>query len=173
MKKDCITKVKTCDNCQKHAAISMKPAEVLHSMENHFSSVEHPQTNGQAEAANRVILQAIKKKLDNAKGEWAELISEVLWSYNTIVESTTAETPFKLVYGSEALIPIEVSIPTLRTELCDEQHDTNVRNAELDLAEEDRDISAIKQRAKKRLEERKHNIKVIPRIFNKEDLVLR
>ncbi|XP_072071625.1 uncharacterized protein [Arachis hypogaea] len=64
MKRDCITKVKTCDKCQKHAAISTKSAEVLHSMEE----------NGQAEAANQVILQAIKKKLDNVKGEWAELI---------------------------------------------------------------------------------------------------
>ncbi|XP_072084482.1 uncharacterized protein [Arachis hypogaea] len=130
MKRDCITKVKTYDNYQKHAAISMKPAEVLHIME--------------AEAANRVILQAIKKKLNNAKGEWVELIPEILRSYNTTIQSTTGETPFKQVYGSEALIPIEVSIPTLRTELYDEQHNINVRNAELDLIEEDRDIAAIK-----------------------------
>ncbi|XP_072058036.1 uncharacterized protein [Arachis hypogaea] len=33
VKKDCITKVKTYDNCQKHATVSMKPAEVMHSME--------------------------------------------------------------------------------------------------------------------------------------------
>ncbi|XP_072079343.1 uncharacterized protein [Arachis hypogaea] len=144
MKRDCITKVKTCDDCQKHAAISMKPAEVLHSMEHHFSSVEHPQTNGQAKAANRVILQ-----------------------------STTGETPFKLVYGSEALIPIEIGIPTLRAELYDEQHNTNARNAELDLSEEDREIAAIKQKAKKQLAERKHNTRVVSRTFDEGDLVLR
>ncbi|XP_072059698.1 uncharacterized protein [Arachis hypogaea] len=40
----------------------------------HFSSVEHPQSNGLAEAANKVILQALKKKLDSSKGLWAELI---------------------------------------------------------------------------------------------------
>ncbi|MCI06497.1 gag-pol polyprotein [Trifolium medium] len=34
----------------------------------HFSSVEHPQTNGQAEAANRVILRGLKIRLDEAKG---------------------------------------------------------------------------------------------------------
>jgi transposase InsO family protein len=34
----------------------------------HFSSVEHPQTNGQAEAANKVILNCMKKRLENAKG---------------------------------------------------------------------------------------------------------
>ncbi|XP_072064512.1 uncharacterized protein [Arachis hypogaea] len=151
MKRDCITKVKTCDKCQKHEVVSTKPAEVLHSMEHHFSSVEHPQTNGQAEAANRVILQAIKRKLDNAKGEWAELIPEVLWSYNTTIQTNTGETPFKLVYGTEALIPVEVGAPTIRTELYDEQHNTHIRNAELDLVEEDRDIAAIKQRTMKEL----------------------
>ncbi|XP_072062189.1 uncharacterized protein [Arachis hypogaea] len=159
MKRDCITKVKTCDKCQKHAAISTKPAEALHSME--------------AEAADRVILQAIKKKLDNAKGEWAELIPEVLWSYNTTIQTTMGETPFKLVYGSEALIPVEVGVPTLRADLYDEQHNINARNAELDLTEEDREIATIKQRAQKQLAERRHNKKVMPRAFEEGDLVLR
>ncbi|XP_016168073.1 uncharacterized protein LOC107610542 [Arachis ipaensis] len=142
-------------------------------LQHHFSSVEHPQTNGQAEAANRVILQAIKRKLDNAKGEWAELIPEILWSYNTTIQTTMGETPFKLVYGSEALIPVEVGTPTIMTELYDEQHNTCIRNAELDLVEEDRDIAAIKQRAMKQLVARKHNSKVVPRAFSKDDLVLR
>ncbi|XP_025682457.1 uncharacterized protein [Arachis hypogaea] len=88
IKRDCITKVKTCDNCQKCAAISMRPAEVMHSMKHHFSSVQHPQSNGQAEAANRVILQAMRKKLNDVKGEWAELIPEILWNYNTTIQST-------------------------------------------------------------------------------------
>ncbi|XP_072084464.1 uncharacterized protein [Arachis hypogaea] len=146
---DCITKVKTCDKCQKHAAISTRPAEALHSME------------------------AIKKKLSNAKGEWAELIPEVLWSYNTTIQTTTGETPFKLVYGSEALIPVEVGVPTLRADLYDEQHNINARNAELDLTEKNREIAAIKQRAQKQLAERRHNKKVVPRTFEEGDLVLR
>ncbi|XP_020977986.1 uncharacterized protein LOC110271420 [Arachis ipaensis] len=159
MKRDCIAKVKACDKCQKHEAISTTTAEVLHSME--------------AKAANRVVLQAIKRKLDNAKGEWAELIPEVLWSFNTTIHNTTGETPFKLVYGSEALIPVEVGIPTLRVELYNEQQNINVRNAELDLAEEDREIAAIKQRAQKKLAERKHNKRVVPRTFVESDLVLK
>ncbi|XP_016178934.1 uncharacterized protein LOC107621425 [Arachis ipaensis] len=142
-------------------------------IQHRFSSVEHPQTNGQAEAANRIVLQAIKRKLDNAKGEWAELIPEVLWSYNTTVHNTTGETPFKLVYGSEVLIPVEVGVPTLRAELYNEQQNISARNAELDLAEEDREIAAIKQRAQKRVAERKHNKRVVPRTFMEGDLVLR
>ncbi|XP_072087278.1 uncharacterized protein [Arachis hypogaea] len=115
----------------------------------------------------------MRKKLNNAKGEWAELILEILWSYNTTIQSTTSEIPFKLVYGSEALIPIEVGVPTLRTELYDQQHNASIRNAELDLAEEDRDIVAIKQKAMKQIIERRHNKKVVPRTFDVGDLVLR
>ncbi|XP_072076525.1 uncharacterized protein [Arachis hypogaea] len=83
------------------------------------------------------------------------------------------ETPFKLVYGSEALIHVEVGVPTLRTELYNDQHNINARNAELDLTEEDREIATVKQRAKKEIAERKHNARVVPRTFTEGDLVLR
>nr|KYP58979.1 Pol polyprotein [Cajanus cajan] len=42
------------------------------------TSVEHPQTNGQAEAANKVILQELKKRLGNAKGQWADELPSIL-----------------------------------------------------------------------------------------------
>jgi len=42
------------------------------------SSVEHPQTNGQVEAANKVILVELRKRLDNAKGRWQKELVEVL-----------------------------------------------------------------------------------------------
>ena len=45
------------------------------------SSIEHPQTNGQAEAANKVILVELRKRLDTAKGRWPEELIEVLWAY--------------------------------------------------------------------------------------------
>ncbi|XP_015966622.1 uncharacterized protein LOC107490362 [Arachis duranensis] len=142
-------------------------------IKHHFSSVEHPQTNGQVESANRIILQGLRKKLGEAKGEWADLIPEILWSYNTSIQSATGETPFKLVYGAEALIPVEVSVPTLRTEFYDQSNNLQARTAELDIVEEERDISAIKQRARKQYLERRHNRKVVHRSFNNGDLVLR
>ncbi|XP_072084713.1 uncharacterized protein [Arachis hypogaea] len=136
----------------------------------HFSSVEHPQSNGLAEAANKVVLQALRKKLDDAKGLWAELVPEVLWAYNTTAHSTTKETPFRLVYGSEAMIPMEISQDSLRT--LTEHHD-EARQAELDLIEEIREISAIRHRALQQQLSRRHSRKVQPRTFNTGDLVLR
>jgi len=64
-----------------------------------FTSVEHPQTNGQVESANRVLLRDLKRRLEKAKGTWAEEVSRIVWAYHTTPQSTTGETPFSLVYG--------------------------------------------------------------------------
>jgi len=45
------------------------------------SSVKHPQTNGQAEAANKVLLNELKKRLRTTKGRWIEELPEVPWAY--------------------------------------------------------------------------------------------
>ncbi|XP_016165249.1 uncharacterized protein LOC107607864 [Arachis ipaensis] len=136
----------------------------------HFSSVEHPQSNGLAEAANKVLLQALRKKVDDAKGLWAELISEILWGYNTTVHSTTKETPFRLVYGSEAILPIEVSHGSFRTEAVEHEQ---ARQSELDLIEEVRSMAAVRHQALQQRIGRRHDRRVQPRSFNIGDLVLR
>nr|XP_025678997.1 uncharacterized protein LOC112778951 [Arachis hypogaea] len=127
-------------------------------------------TNGLAEAANKVILHALKKKLDDAKGLWAELIPEVLWGYNTTPQSATKETPFRLVYGSEAMIPLEISQSSIRTNLG--SHD-EAQRAELDIIEEIRDIATLRQRAAQQAIARRHNKSVRSQSFQKDDLVLR
>ena len=53
------------------------------------SSVEHPQTNGQAEAANKVLLNELRKRLGTAKGRWTKELPEVLWAYRCTPQSTT------------------------------------------------------------------------------------
>nr|KYP51938.1 Pol polyprotein [Cajanus cajan]KYP51944.1 Pol polyprotein [Cajanus cajan] len=53
------------------------------------TSVEHPQTNGQAEAANKVILRELKKRLGSAKGQWVNELPSILWAYHCTPQSTT------------------------------------------------------------------------------------
>jgi len=77
-----------------------------------FTAVAHPQTNGQAEAANKSILYGLQKKLDHAKGKWVDELHDVLWYLHTIEKTATGETPFMLAYGSEAVLPIEVALQT-------------------------------------------------------------
>ena len=80
-----------------------------------YFSVCNPQCNGQAEATNKQILNGLKKNLDETKGRWSEVLYDVLWSLRTTPKEATGHTPFRLVYGTEALIPIEIGVLTLRT----------------------------------------------------------
>uniref|UniRef100_A0A2N9H6S9 Uncharacterized protein n=1 Tax=Fagus sylvatica TaxID=28930 RepID=A0A2N9H6S9_FAGSY len=82
---------------------------------NFFSSPGYPQSNGQAEVSNKVILDGIKKRLEEAKGRWVEELPSVMWTHRTTKRRSTGETPFALAYGVEAVIPLEVGLPTTRT----------------------------------------------------------
>ena len=85
-----------------------------------FTSVAHPQANGEAEVANRIILQGLKIRLDQAKGWWVDELYNVLWAYRTTHRTPTGETPFNLAYGVEAIVPLEVEYPSVRVENYDE-----------------------------------------------------
>jgi hypothetical protein len=48
------------------------------------------------------------------KMSWHTMLFSSLWAYRTSVKSTTGFTPFQLVYGLEAIFPIECEIPSLK-----------------------------------------------------------
>jgi len=87
------------------------------------NSVEHPQTNGQAETTHKVILVEFQKRLDGAKVRWQEDLLEVLWAFRCTPQSATNESPFSLVYEAEAMIPAEIGEHSLRRQVYD--HDKN------------------------------------------------
>ena len=106
---------------------------------NHYSSPSHPQANGQAKFANRSLLKIIKTRLEGArgaKGVWPEELPGVLWAYRMTVRTPTEETPFKLAYGSEAVIPAEVHMAKHRVmEYQDKENEEQLR-LNLDLIDE-------------------------------------
>ena len=53
-------------------------------------------------------------RLEGADGIWPDELLGVLWAYRTTIKTPTWETPFKLVYGSEAVIPAEVHMANHR-----------------------------------------------------------
>ena len=69
-------------------------------IKNYYSSLVNPQSNGQAEVTIRTLKAALKTKLEDLKGKWAEYLPEVLWAYRTTRKSETQETPFSLPFGS-------------------------------------------------------------------------
>ncbi|RVW92740.1 Pro-Pol polyprotein [Vitis vinifera] len=83
---------------------------------NSYSTPRYPQSNGQAEATNKTLITALKKRLEQAKGKWVEKLPGVLWAYRTTPGWPTGNTPFALAYGMDAVIPTEIGLPTIRTE---------------------------------------------------------
>nr|KYP70635.1 Retrotransposable element Tf2 [Cajanus cajan] len=138
-----------------------------------FTSVEHPQSNGQAESANKVILSGLKKRVQDSGASWVEELPRVLWSYHTTIHSSTQDTPFNLVYGTDAMIPIEIAEPSVRTTAFSEEESDQGRRVDLDLITETRERARINQVAAQRRAAFKYNTKVVPRDFVVGDLVLK
>nr|XP_033509804.1 uncharacterized protein LOC117274578 [Nicotiana tomentosiformis] len=106
-----------------------------------LSTPYHPAGNGQAEYSNKSILNIMKKKLEDAKGLWPKILPEVLWVYRTMPKTSTGETPYSLVYGTNAEIPVEVEEPSLRYSHESEPRNDESRRQELDEVEERRDMA--------------------------------
>ena len=106
---------------------------------NRYSTPAYPQGNGQAEAVNKVIVNRLKKRLDDAKGKWVEELPHVLWTYRTTPCRSTKETPFSMIYGAKAVIPLETSFPTTRTSSFNSKDNDEQLTRNLDLIEEKRE----------------------------------
>jgi transposase InsO family protein len=82
----------------------------------HFASVRHPESNGLVERANGIIMTGIMKLIFNQpRGKWPDDLIKVVWSHNTTVSRSTGFTPFKLLFGGEAITPEEAKAGSIRT----------------------------------------------------------
>ncbi|XP_074556483.1 uncharacterized protein LOC141812342 [Curcuma longa] len=108
-----------------------------------FTSVAYPQSNGQTEVVNREIVRGLKTKLDHEGGSWVEELPCVLWAYRTTPKESTGLTPFHLVYGGEAVVPMEVGVESDRRQHYGADNDGK-RLMELDLISETRDQAAAR-----------------------------
>ncbi|XP_070004901.1 uncharacterized protein [Nicotiana sylvestris] len=77
------------------------------------STPYRPKANGAVEAANKNIKKILRKMIQSSR-QWHEKFPFALLGYRTIVGTSVRATPYFLVYGTEAVIPAEVEIPSLR-----------------------------------------------------------
>src|SRR3954470_15950016 len=144
-------------------------------IEHHNSSPYRPKMNGAVEAANKNIKKIVQKMVRTYK-DWHEMLPFALHGYRTSVRTSTGATPFSLVYGMEAVLPVEVEIPSLRVLIdakLDETEWVQTRLDHLNLIEEKR-LSAIchGQLYQKRIK-KAYDKKIRPREFHTGDLVVR
>ena len=79
-----------------------------------YTTPYYPQCNGLNERFNGELVQ-ILTKVTKHHGKTKDLeVPSALWSYQTSVKASTGLTPFRLVFGKEALLPVEVEIPALK-----------------------------------------------------------
>ncbi|XP_077242600.1 uncharacterized protein LOC143883127 [Tasmannia lanceolata] len=142
-------------------------------IEQRFTSVAHPQTNGQTEVTNRILLQGIRKRLDDHEGRWVDELYHVLLAYRTTARTATGETPFNLTSGTETLIPVEIGAPTLRNEHFNEHLNPEGLRTNLDLLEEASERAGIRMAVYQQRVARYQDTKVKERLHRVGDLVLR
>ncbi|MCO5608747.1 hypothetical protein L7F22_062962 [Adiantum nelumboides] len=87
--------------------------EVLKISHRH-STPYYPQSNGLVEKANGIIAGIIRKMVESKPKHWDNFLDGAIWAYRTTYRDATQFTPFHLVYGQEALQPIELNIPTIK-----------------------------------------------------------
>ncbi|KAL0315496.1 UNVERIFIED_CONTAM: hypothetical protein Sradi_5427800 [Sesamum radiatum] len=105
------------------------------------SSIYYAAANGLAEAFNKTLCNLLKKVVAKSKRDWHERIGEALWAYRTTVRTPTQATPYALVYGVEAVLPLEQQIPSLRIAIQEgltEEENARIRLEELEALDEKR-----------------------------------
>ncbi|GJY90575.1 reverse transcriptase domain-containing protein [Tanacetum coccineum] len=150
MHKDARALIRACQDCQVH-----KP------------------TNGLVERANRSLGEGIKARLGARNKKWIKELSNVQWALRTMIKSSNGDTPFSLKYGTKAVIPAEIGMPTLRTAEVDLVPNNEALERNLDLLEERREQAAIREAKSKARMEKYYNSKVINTSFKPGDLVYR
>jgi hypothetical protein len=111
-----VPKAITVDNGTQFDAKTFKDFCDQIGMKIHFASVRHPESNGLVERANGIIMTGIMKLIFNQpRGKWPDELIKVVWSHNTTISRSTCFTPFKLLFGDEAITPEEAKAGSIRT----------------------------------------------------------
>jgi hypothetical protein len=138
------------------------------------SSPYYAQANGQAESSNRTLIKLIKKEIEENPKRWHEVLLEALWVHRISKHSTTKVTPFELVYGQEAVLPVEVNLDALQIARQNELSTVDYHNLMLDRLDEvsDERVKTLGEIERDKLRvDRAYNKKVKENLFQVRDLV--
>nr|GEY70537.1 reverse transcriptase domain-containing protein [Tanacetum cinerariifolium] len=100
-----------------------------------FALVKHPQSNGLIKRENRSLGEGIKAHLGEGNKNWLEELPHVLWTHRTMIKSSNNDILCSLTYGTKAVIPTEIEMPTYRTEVVDTVHNDEELRLNLDMLE--------------------------------------
>ena len=115
-----------------------------------------------SESSNKILIKLIKKKVEENPRRWHEVLSEALWAHRISRHGATKVTPFELVYGQEAVLPVEVNLDTYRLTKQNDLSTIYYRDFRMDNIDEvtDKCLRALKRIEKDKLQ--------VARAYNKK-----
>ncbi|PKU68398.1 RNA-directed DNA polymerase [Dendrobium catenatum] len=130
-----------------------------------FSSVAHPQTDGQTENVNRSLGNLLRCFVGKNLRQWDLILGQVEFAFNRSPNNTTRRSPFEIVYGSNPLTPLDL-IPILNSS----SYSLDGEQRSIEIKELHKQVQAeiIKQNSKYQTRANKHRKSVQ---FNEGDLV--
>ncbi|BFG25056.1 hypothetical protein CerSpe_113300 [Prunus speciosa] len=142
------------------------------------STPYYPQGNGQAEATNKTLLRILSKMVHEYEGGWSVHLPDALWAYRTSSRSATGFSPYSLVYGSDAISPVEIAIPTARVSAVndlewDMKSCSDWRLLDLEAVDEKRAEAERRTALYHKTIAQAYNRTVKPQAFKQGDLVLK
>ena len=139
------------------------------------SAPYYPQANGQAESTNKILGAMLTKIVSDKKSDWELKLHAALWAYRVAYKTSIGTTPFNMVFGLDAILPMEFLIPTLRVakELkWTTGHELSERLDELEKLDETRLAAIHGMYALKRQQKKYHDSHISTKEFKLGDLVL-
>ena len=82
-------------------------------IEKRTTAAYHPQTDGQTERFNRTMNDMLSQYVSKNEKDWDRWLPSLLFAYRTAIHSSTGKSPFELLYGRIARLPIELKVPTI------------------------------------------------------------
>ena len=67
----------------------------------------HPQGDGQVERLDKSLVKILSKLISDHRRDWADFVPEAVLAYNTSVHESTGFTPYRLMFGREAILPLD------------------------------------------------------------------
>ncbi|XP_070043198.1 uncharacterized protein LOC142178012 [Nicotiana tabacum] len=101
------------DRAEAVALKEVKKENVANFIRQCNSSMYYVAANELAEAFNKTLCNLLKKVISKSKKDWHDRMKEALWVYRTTHRTPTRATPYSLIYGVEAVLPLERQIPSL------------------------------------------------------------